>query len=265
MRDTAFVFGGRAGYAYLGEKYYGANDVGVFNATRSEWIQTSTRGSVGPLARSGAAVQVLNERLLFVHGGYDEHQAFDDTWLLDTRSMQFVELPNPMNEKLKPTARESHASAVVGQDTVLVYGGDSEAGGFCGDLQIFDGMRYRWVGSPAAVGYSPGARTGAAMAAMDDTRVLLTGGSNGFCSESDYFTLDTTFASAAQMRALKQEGLTRGPDAESCVVCLDSACNALFSCGHIVTCLRCAKKCDDTCPVCRAVVTTQALAPQLRR
>lgn len=45
-------------------------------------------------------------------------------------------------------------------------------------------------------------------------------------------------------------------DARTCIVCCENHCNAVFSCGHNVMCMRCAEQhvtSDQKCPVCRRV------------
>jgi recombinational DNA repair protein (RecF pathway) len=93
------------------------------------------------------------------------------------------------------------------------------------------------------------------MAALDDRRVMLVGGSAGFCSMSDTYVLDTKVVSRFDVDALRALGLARGPDADHCVVCLDEAPSQMFAfCGHTVLCQRCSRRSLETCPICRAVV-----------
>jgi hypothetical protein len=250
LHDSALVFGGREGYSYLCDRYF--DEVCCFNATRSEWVAVAPRGT-GPSPRCGSAVQVLNERLLFVHGGFDERKYFGETWLLDTVSCSW-QRPPYADGGLAPSGRESHASAAVG-DCVLVYGGES-VGAYCADLHLFDGARLRWCGTPEASGHSPGARCGAAMAALDGRRVLVVGGLSGFCAASDAFVLDTQLVSRRDVDAIRAVGVARGADAAACVVCLDEAPTQMFAfCGHTVVCLRCARRGMSVCPVCRAPVS----------
>lgn len=263
FKDSAFVFGGREGYHYLYARYF--NDLHCFNIARSEWLQICPRGAV-PRVRSGCIMHALDERLLFVHAGYDETTYFSDTWLFDLVSETWQRLPYE-NDSLQPSARESHASAKIGNN-IIISGGESEGGGFLSDTYLFDAAQLRWAGMPEISGHSPGARSGAAMVAIDHRRVLFSGGSNGFSASSESFMLDTVHAKVSEVSRMTQAALRRKPDAETCVVCLDESkkVDALFlHCGHIVACGNCVKKVCDACPVCRSPVAKVVNLSQVKR
>lgn len=252
LGDSTFIFGGREGYHYLYANYF--NDLHCLNSTRSEWIKIAPRGNVPPV-RSGCAMQVLSDRLLFVHGGYDEKNYFSDTWIFDIVSESWQRLPY-VDETLQPSPRESHASARIGNG-VLICTGESESGGYLPDSYLFDVDRLRWIGVPTISGHSPGARSGAAMVNMDNSKLLFTGGTNGFSASSDSFVLDTCNARIADVARMTRAARLRAPDSESCVICLDETreVDSLFVyCGHIVACNDCAKSLYTSCPVCRSPI-----------
>lgn len=252
--DAALVFGGRDGYRYLSDRYF--NDLHCFNAARSEWFPLRTKcNGPWPAPRSGCVAEVLDERRMLVHGGYDEKTYFGDTWILDMVSWSWEKLPYP-DEPTQPPVRESHASATL-SNAALVYGGDKAGGGFHPDLFMFDATRLRWVGSPACSGHSPGGLSGAAMVALDDSAVVLNGGSTGFSSTWDTYVLDTAYASVRDIAMVTEAGLARGQDADACVICMEESRpvdHMFVFCGHIVVCSKCAKRPMDTCPICRAPV-----------
>lgn len=249
---AALLFGGRSIYRYLGGAYFDPLFVHAFHAEREEWLKLVPRGSgPRPAPRSGCAVEFVNDRHMFVHGGYDDGDCFfNDTYLFDLASSSWQALPYP-NEPTRPSARESHASTVLG-NSVLVYGGDSERCGYLSDLHTFDATRMRWTGSPATSGHGPGGLCGAAMAAIDEERVVLVGGDNGFAMSRDTQMLEVVHRSTHNEDSLCELARMRGPDAETCVVCLDGLPTATFIfCGHTVCCSTCARRVRDTCPICR--------------
>lgn len=255
---STILFGGREGYRYLGDRYY--NDVWVFDAYRTEWLNIKpNKGKEGPAARSGCVVEMINGRQLFVHAGYDDGDKFyDDTWLLDTVSWSWQQLPYP-NEPQKPIAREGHASTILG-DTVFIYGGDRESGGFLGDVNMFDTGSLRWAGEPSTTGSSPGGRCGAAIAPVDSHRLLVVGGDNGYRMVADTHTLDTTYTAKAEVAEVTERARREGPHASSCIICLDGPVETVFLwCGHFVCCRGCASRVKNTCPLCRRWISKVSL------
>lgn len=248
---TVLVFGGRSSYRYLGGKYYDALYVNAFHAERTEWIQMRPQGSgPKPASRSCCVLEFINDRHMFLHGGIDDGvQVFDDTFIFDMVSSSWQQIPYP-NEPTRPTARESHASTVMGSQ-VITYGGSSKYG-VLKDLQVFDAGKLRWLDAPNIVGDKPGKRSGAAMVSVDDSRVVIVGGDNGFSMTTSTITIEVSHRSALDANELKELAMERGPDAKSCVVCLDSKVDTMFLwCGHSVCCRDCSKMVKYICPVCR--------------
>ncbi|PXF41644.1 RING finger protein B [Gracilariopsis chorda] len=248
---NVLVFGGRSLYRYLGGKYYDALYVNVFHAERSQWIQMRPRGSgQRPRPRSGCVVEFINDRHMFVHGGYDDGDRFyDDTFIFDMVTSSWHSIPYP-DEPTRPKAREGHASTVLG-DQVLVYGGDSNAG-LLNDLAVFESSRLRWVDTPNLVGHAPGKLCGSAMACAQDEQVVLVGGDNGFSMSSSTFSLEVSHRSVLDAKSLVELAVERGPDAGSCVICLDAKVETMFLwCGHSVCCKACSRMLRVECPVCR--------------
>lgn len=247
---TALVFGGRSIYRYLGGKYYDPLFVNAFHAERSQWIQMRPQGT-GPLPepRSGCVLEFINNRHMFLHGGYDDgDKYFEDTYLFDMVSSSWQKLDR--NPDLDPRPRESHMSALL-DGNVVIYGGDSR-NGLLSDLNIFDSASMRWVESPGLSGLSPGKVCGGGMASIGDSSLLLVGGDFGFKMSRSVYRLDVCRRSTIDAKSMKELARERGPDAESCVVCLDAPVDTMFLwCGHSVCCRSCSKLVRKVCPVCR--------------
>lgn len=253
--DLAMLFGGRTVYRFLGGKYFDSNHVNVFHAARSQWVQMTPRGSgLRPAPRSGCAVEFVNERCMFVHGGYDDgDQYYSDSWLFDLSSSTWQQTPYP-GEPTEPKARESHASTVLDGD-VLVYGGEMERGGYSSSLSVFDTSNLRWR-AEIPRGYTPPALVGAKMATVNNSTVLLAGGDSGFSMSREAFVLDIERFERTELDTLKERARSRDMENEVCAVCLDSEVEAMFVwCGHTVCCNRCARKLYN-CPICRRPIGT---------
>ena len=255
---SAVVFGGREGYRYLGDRYY--NDVWVFDAYRAEWLNVLPHSPrKDPAPRSGCVVEMVNGRQMVLHAGYDDGDRFyDDTWLLDTVSWSWQQVPYP-GEPHRPSPREGHASTMLG-DTMFIYGGDRESGGYLSDIHMFDSNSLRWAGEPVISGATPGGRVGAAISAIDNHRLLLSGGDNGFSMATETHMLDTTYTAKAEVKHATERIRQHGPHASSCIICLEGPVEAAFLwCGHFVCCRVCASRVRNICPLCRSWISKVTL------
>ncbi len=253
--DLAMLFGGRTVYRFLGGKYFDSEYVNVFHAARSQWVQMTPRGpGPRPAPRSGCAVEFVNERCMFVHGGYDDgDEYYSDSWLFDLSTSTWQQTPYP-GEPTEPKARESHASTVLNGD-VLVYGGELERGGYSSSLSVFDTSKLRWT-AERPKGNTPPGLVGAKMATVNDNSVLLAGGDSGFSMCREAFVLDIERFDRTELDTLKERARSRDIENEICSVCLDANVQAMFVwCGHTVCCNRCARKLNS-CPICRRPVGT---------
>lgn len=250
--QTALIFGGRSLYRWMGGIYYDPLFIHAFHAERAQWIQMQPRGSgPRPSPRSGCAVEFLNDRLMVVHGGYEDgNQFFDDTFLFDLTSSSWVLPPYP-NEDTKPTAREGHASTVLDGNVMMICGGDGESV-FSSDVHLFEGDKLRWIDKPNLVGMNPGHTVSGAMATIDDGRVIFAGGEGSYRLSRMVYRLDVSHRSVVAEEGFCELIRERGPDASTCVVCLDQPVETMFLwCGHSVCCTLCSRMVRRVCPVCR--------------
>eukprot|EP00184_Porphyridium_aerugineum_P002939 CAMPEP_0184704760 /NCGR_PEP_ID=MMETSP0313-20130426/32233_1 /TAXON_ID=2792 /ORGANISM="Porphyridium aerugineum, Strain SAG 1380-2" /LENGTH=979 /DNA_ID=CAMNT_0027165911 /DNA_START=589 /DNA_END=3525 /DNA_ORIENTATION=+ len=221
---AALLFGGREGYRFLGDKYY--NDLHIFDASRVEWLKVKTRGGLEPEPRAGHISELINGRQLFVQGGMDDGARFySESWLFDTVSFQWTKTPYP-NEP-SPGTRESHASALVG-GAVVTYGGNGESGQLYNDVWVFNTANLRWAGTPVISGPSPGVRTGARAAPLDDRRMIVVGGDSGFSFLDDSYVLEVAYTTNQEVMTKTQLALDRGKGSDTCVICMDNEPSVIF-------------------------------------
>ena len=110
-----------------------------------------------------------NDRL-YLFGGTDGITWFNDVWSFDPRTNSWTQL-----ECIGyiPSAREGHASALVG-DVMYVFGGRTEEGQDLGDLAAFRISSRRWY-TFQNMGPSPSPRSGHSMTALGKSIVILAG------------------------------------------------------------------------------------------
>ena len=110
-----------------------------------------------------------NDRL-YLFGGTDGVTWFNDVWSFDPRTNSWTQL-----ECIGyiPSAREGHASALVG-DVMYVFGGRTEDGQDLGDLAAFRISSRRWY-TFQNMGPSPSPRSGHSMTALGKSIVILAG------------------------------------------------------------------------------------------
>lgn len=278
--SNVYVFGGRSLYRSLGGRYYDVDgQVHLFDANRSQWItlslphhhgghnkQTTANSAINssshvfPQPRSGCVLQFVNGRHLILHGGYDDgDKFFDDTMIFDTISHEWIPTPYPSHQLQqdhahphRPAGRESHAHAFLPDHNALVVCGGDGRSSMLSDVQVFDASMMQWLKQPSMVGHGPGCNTGAAMTTLFDSRVLFTGGEDGFQARNAAYVLEVSHRSVLDEHTLTDVARQRGPDAPMCVVCLDAEPEVVFLwCGHSVCCASCAKLVNRTCPICR--------------
>lgn len=251
----AVLYGGRSGYTYMGDRYFA--DLHLWDGGRGSWLRLHPRrGSPAPGPRAAHVSHLVHDRAVLVHGGLlDGACSYADTWLFDLAAGTWVRPPYADGPGA-PMARESHASAAL-PGSVVVFGGAADNGMYLNDVGVLDTGTLRWAeGGVVARGATPVGRTGAALAPLDDRRLLLVGGETGWSTEGGRGTLlDTASASVAEMRELLAAAVDRGGGAEVCVVCLTAAVDTVFLwCAHYVCCWGCAKRVMPVCPLCRGEV-----------
>ncbi|XP_030543074.1 protein GLUTELIN PRECURSOR ACCUMULATION 3 [Rhodamnia argentea] len=123
-----FVFGGRSGSKRLG-------DFWVLDTDIWQWSELTGFGDL-PSARDFAAASAIGNQKIVMFGGWDGKKWLSDVYLLDTISLEWVELS--ISGSLPPP-RCGHTATMV-EKRLLVYGGRGGGGPIMGDLWALKGL-----------------------------------------------------------------------------------------------------------------------------
>ncbi len=120
-----------------------------------------------------------NTNQLIVFGGFNEamHSSrFNDLFVYDlTHHVWNYVSPKTSKEYLAPQARVGHASCLLSNDQLLIYGGKNYLSQLLNDFWIFDFETETWK-SITIQNWTDKGRSGAVLTRMDVGRVLLHGG-----------------------------------------------------------------------------------------
>ena len=123
-----FVFGGRSGSKRLG-------DFWVLDTDICQWSELTSFGDL-PSPRDFAAASAIGNRKIVMHGGWDCKKWLSDVYVLDTISLEWMELS--VSGSLPPP-RCGHTATMV-EKRMLVYGGRGGSGPIMGDLWALKGL-----------------------------------------------------------------------------------------------------------------------------
>ena len=79
LGEKLYIFGGYGGFGYKRQDF---NDTYALDIKSWKWEKIQTRGKPPP-PRSGHSACIVNHRI-FVYGGWNCHDQFNDLWVLDT-------------------------------------------------------------------------------------------------------------------------------------------------------------------------------------
>lgn len=154
------------------------------HTTPNRFRPLSTAGS--PSARFNTAMAPTPDGRVLLFGGRDAvNDRLADTWILDVDA----ETWDPIATMVAPPARDAHEMAYVGNDTVLLFGGNDEQGGGSpglADAWLFDLVTEQW--SPL-MAPGPGPRFQHMMVSLG-TEALLFGGRSNFTELGDTWLFD---------------------------------------------------------------------------
>ncbi|GES62800.1 cell polarity protein [Aspergillus terreus] len=174
LGSKIYVFGGQVeGYFF--------NDLVAFDLNQlqnpaNKWeflIRNSHEGGPPagqiPPARTNHTIVSFNDKL-YLFGGTNGVQWFNDVWSYDPRANQWAQLDCV---GFIPTPREGHAAALV-NDVMYIFGGRTDEGMDLGDLAAFRISTRRWY-SFQNMGPAPSPRSGHSMTAFGKQIIVMAG------------------------------------------------------------------------------------------
>ncbi|CAL5872695.1 uncharacterized protein PFLUO_LOCUS6962 [Penicillium psychrofluorescens] len=174
LGSRLYVFGGQVEGFFFNDLV--AFDLNQLQNSTNKWeflIRNSHEGGppVGqiPPARTNHTMVSYQDKL-FLFGGTNGVQWFNDVWAFDPRSNTWSEMDCV---GFIPTPREGHASALV-NDVMYVFGGRTDEGMDLGDLSAFRISTRRWY-SFQNMGPAPSPRSGHSMTAFGKQIIVLAG------------------------------------------------------------------------------------------
>ena len=132
--------------AYIGDNkvllfggYDGSNkgDTWVYNLSTNTWTDQNPQGDK-PSARYYPAMAYIGGDKVLSFGGRSGSSQYNDTWVYDFSANTWTD-QNPQGDK--PSARNSHAMAYIGDDKVLLFGGYPNVN----DTWVYDLSENTWT------------------------------------------------------------------------------------------------------------------------
>uniref|UniRef100_A0A3P9HLM1 Kelch repeat-containing protein n=1 Tax=Oryzias latipes TaxID=8090 RepID=A0A3P9HLM1_ORYLA len=142
----------------------------IFDPQLSIWYQPIVTGDK-PSPRSGHSACVIQQRYIYVFGGWDTPVCYNDMYMLDLGLMEFSAVKTTGKA---PSPRSWHGSAVLSDTKFLIHGGYN-GNNALGDAFIFDIETHSWT--EAALPQLSVPRAGHSIIAME------TGSLHGFQEE----------------------------------------------------------------------------------
>lgn len=172
VNSKLYVFGGQVEGHFFNDLV--AFDLNGLQVPGSQWellIPDSADPSYGPVppARTNHTIVNWGDKL-FLFGGTNSHQWFNDVWTYDPRTNRWTQLDCI---GYIPVPREGHAAALVG-DVMYIFGGRTEEGNDLGDLAAFRISSRRWY-TFQNMGPSPSPRSGHSMTSYGKQIIVLGG------------------------------------------------------------------------------------------
>ncbi|MCJ1282119.1 Negative regulator of mitotic exit [Xylographa opegraphella] len=187
LGSKIFVFGGQVDGHFFNDLI--AFDLNALQDPTNRWemlIQDTgdldPQGQV-PLGRTNHTVVTWNDKL-YLFGGTDGLQWFNDVWTYDPRSNCWTQLDCI---GFIPQPREGHSAALV-NDVMYIFGGRTQDGKDLGDLAAFRITSRRWY-TFQKMGLSPSPRSGHSMTAYGQQIVVLAGEPSSAPSDSSELSL----------------------------------------------------------------------------
>ncbi|KAF9926546.1 hypothetical protein FBU30_003873 [Linnemannia zychae] len=173
--ESVYVFGGCDPKSCFNTLY-------IFDADTMHWSQPKTYGSIPPPCRAHTSTLVDNKRL-YVFGGGDGPQYFNELYMLDTDTLTWT---NPQTTGKRPRRRRAHTTCVYNNCIYVFGGGDGlQALNDTYQLSLAD-MHWTEVKTTGTIPISRGYHT----SNLIKNHFIVYGGSDGHECFSDVHVLD---------------------------------------------------------------------------
>ncbi|KAK3228450.1 hypothetical protein Dsin_000331 [Dipteronia sinensis] len=180
-----FIFGGRYGSKRLG-------DFWVLDSDIWQWSELTSFGDL-PSPRDFAAASAIGSSKIVMYGGWDGKKWLSDVYILDTISLEWMELPVTGSV---PPPRCGHTATMV-EKRLLVYGGRGGGGPIMSDLWALKGLIEEENETPGWTqlklpGQAPSPRCGHTVTSGGHYLLLFGGhGTGGWLSRYDIYYNDS--------------------------------------------------------------------------
>ncbi|CAO1600124.1 Negative regulator of mitotic exit [Xanthoria calcicola] len=174
LGSRIYVFGGQVEGYFFNDLV--AFDLNALQNANSRWDMLIPNSADGgppegqiPPARTNHTIVSWNDKL-YLFGGTNGTQWFNDVWSYDPRQVAWTQLDCI---GYIPAPREGHSAALV-NDVMYIFGGRTEDGTDLGDLAAFKITSRRWF-TFQNMGPAPSPRSGHSMTAFGKQIVVLAG------------------------------------------------------------------------------------------
>ena len=130
-KNQILIFGG----GQSGKTPVEDQKVYIFNSSSKKWIALNVNGKV-PASRHGHIMVNFNEELIFLHGGMQNENLFDDLYSLNLKTMNWSEI-KPDATTARPCSRAAHGGIIINKK-LFIFGGINAEGVALDDLWKYD-------------------------------------------------------------------------------------------------------------------------------
>lgn len=127
FKDQLLVFGG----GEAGKEPVLDGKVYIFNPMNKKWISLNIKGD-SPKLRHGHVMVNYEDRFIFLHGGMNAENIFNDMWKLDLMKMEWTQI-EIKRDGLRPCGRAAHGGISI-DDKLFIFGGIGDSGTALDDL-----------------------------------------------------------------------------------------------------------------------------------
>lgn len=121
----------------------------IYNTKTRKWISLNIAS--GPGSRHGHVMLTnsqqnnsSNENKLYLHGGMNGEEIFDDLWCLDLKQLSWTKVVVDGEGEKRPCARAAHGGVWINQG-LFIFGGLAQSGQALDDLWKFDIGRFYFI------------------------------------------------------------------------------------------------------------------------